>query len=61
MFEDLESMLNGGGAIAAVKTNHIHARVKNTNSRIVPMTDIDDLEDMYGENTKKPSNTLGPG
>jgi len=58
MFDDLEVMLGGGGATQVPKPNN-PSKVKpiskrGSNSQIVPMNDLDDLEDMYQfENKRK--------
>lgn len=56
MFDDLEVML-GGGATQVPKPNN-PSKVKpiskrGSNSQIVPMNDLDDLEDMYQFDAKR--------
>jgi len=57
MFDDLENMLGGGGtAIAGSKSSAkpgTNLNKRGSNSRIVPVNDIDDLDDMYNFESKR--------
>ena len=55
MFDDLEVML-GGGATQVPKPNNTAMKKiskRGSNSQIVPMNDLDDLQDMYQFDSKR--------
>lgn len=58
MFEDLENMLGGAGATTVTKAKAVvkpgaGLNKRGSNSRIVPLNDMDDLDDMYNFESRK--------